>query len=43
MKNGALFKIPMKFIAIYHHENHSELIREDNLSIIESRVNGVNV
>jgi hypothetical protein len=43
MKNGALFKIPMKFIAIYRHENYSELTREDNLPITESRVTGVNM
>jgi len=38
MKNRALFKIPMKFIALYHHEKYSELTRENNLPITESRV-----
>jgi len=43
MKNRALFKIPMKFIALYHHEKYSELTRDDNLPITESRVTGVNM
>jgi hypothetical protein len=43
MKNRALFKIPMMFIAVYHHENYSELTREDNLPITESRVTGVSM
>jgi len=38
MKNRALFKIPMTFIALYHHEKYSELTRENNLPITESRV-----
>jgi len=38
MKNRALFKIPIKLIALYHQEKYSELTREDNFPITQSRV-----